>query len=633
MSEESKVPADSKVAVAAVVAEEAVKLTKDKSECPVDSVTVFSDRAEVTRLINLELEAAGDYEVLVEDLPGCVDPDSVRVNGTGHVVLREVSYGVHHKVVARVVATDDNAESAEVLQSSLESLKTEQEALNTRVTEVQRSKSLLKAYTDSALQRANAADREASSAEALAACMEFAFNLMERSQAKLREYNNQVAELQGQIEAKSKLITVTTAKLSNLLGHRHDRPVTKQSRDVTVAISASQPGNVQLKLMYMVSRASWKPAYDARIQSNDTTLSLTYYGMVQQSTGEDWGNTKLVLSTATPAVGGSAPVLPTKHVTFQPVLRAQAISLRDESESFNVRRHARRGGGFARNMQMQAFAMPVAAAAAPPPPAAVATSKVESSGAATTFHVERRTTIASDNKPHKTTVAILELASSFRHYSVPALNAVAYLQAMTTNTSAYTLLASKQVNVFVDNSFVSKTQLNVVAPGETFRTFLGVDKAVKVTYRPISNVHSERGYFSKTEGVVYKYVTIVKNTKSRPISMVVADMLPVSDDTTIKVKLIQPTREEVDRGTAEEAKQKAEQAARAEAVARGSGAGAAGAGAGAPAPQSLVTQVKATNNLVWTRPLEPGASVEIPFEYAIEHPSGRNTVTYNRHPR
>lgn len=96
------------------------------------------------------------------------------------------------------------------------------------------------------------------------------------------------------------------------------------------------------------------------------------------------------------------------------------------------------------NMQAAAFDMPLAAAA-PPPPAAVATSTVDSSGAATTFHVQRRTSIASDNKPHKVTVAILNLASAFRHYAVPALNAVAYLQCLTTNNSDYTLLASSQV--------------------------------------------------------------------------------------------------------------------------------------------------------------------------------------------
>jgi len=46
-------------------------------ECPVKNVTVFTDRAEVNRVIDLDLKT-GNAEVLLKDLPSCVDPDSVR---------------------------------------------------------------------------------------------------------------------------------------------------------------------------------------------------------------------------------------------------------------------------------------------------------------------------------------------------------------------------------------------------------------------------------------------------------------------------------------------------------------------------------------------------------------------------
>lgn len=49
-----------------------------------------------------------------------------------------------------------------------------------------------------------------------------------------------------------------------------------------------------------------------------------------------------------------------------------------------------------------------------------------------------------------------------------------------TNDSDYTLLASDDVSIFFDNSFVTKTSLTSVSPGESFQTFLGIDPAVKV---------------------------------------------------------------------------------------------------------------------------------------------------------
>ena len=42
-----------------------------------------------------------------------------------------------------------------------------------------------------------------------------------------------------------------------------------------------------------------------------------YYGLIQQSTGESWEDTKLYLSTAMPSVGGTVPDLGTQALAFK----------------------------------------------------------------------------------------------------------------------------------------------------------------------------------------------------------------------------------------------------------------------------------------------------------------------------
>ena len=79
------------------------------------------------------------------------------------------------------------------------------------------------------------------------------------------------------------------------------------------------------------------------------------------------------------------------------------------------------------------------------PVAQVATATVQEGGAATTFHIQRRGNVESDNKPHKVTVMMTELESSFRYYAAPAVNPKAYLQCLTTNTTDFTLLPTSQV--------------------------------------------------------------------------------------------------------------------------------------------------------------------------------------------
>jgi len=75
-----------------------------------------------------------------------------------------------------------------------------------------------------------------------------------------------------------------------------------------------------------------------------------------------------------------------------------------------------------------------------------------------------------------------------------------------------------------------------------------------------------------------------------------------------QVKLVRPTAAEVEAGCKIE---EAERAAEAD--------GEMELGQGAP---SAVAQLKSTNNLVWSRLVAPGETVAIPFEYAVEYPSG-----------
>ncbi len=50
-------------------------------------------------------------------------------------------------------------------------------------------------------------------------------------------------------------------------------------------------------------------------------MVINYFGVITQSTGEDWNETKLSLSTAVPSVGGNVPELNTQNVQIkQPII-------------------------------------------------------------------------------------------------------------------------------------------------------------------------------------------------------------------------------------------------------------------------------------------------------------------------
>ena len=249
--------------------------------------------------------------------------------------------------------------------------------------------------------------------------------------------------------------------------------MTTASRDVSILFSTRKEAAVVLRLTYNVSSARWTPSYDLRVAQSTTaaapaaaasggdataeasaaggskaSLQLTYFGMVRQSSGEDWGPAcKLALSTATPSVGGTPPAPPTRTVAFKSPYghqRAQHlqrnVTLLQAEMPVQAVMHERRMvpnralsidasealgssfGGSGSNSDDEGGGGGGGSGR-------TATATVaEGSGGSSTFLVERPTTVASGAKDHKVCIAVVELAPRFRYFTTPSLEAKAFLQ-------------------------------------------------------------------------------------------------------------------------------------------------------------------------------------------------------------
>src|SRR6185312_15650146 len=58
---------------------------------------------------------------------------------------------------------------------------------------------------------------------------------------------------------------------------------------------------------YLLYGASWRPRYDARVDAAAGRVKLTQQALVSQSTGEDWSDVALALSTARPSAATRLP--------------------------------------------------------------------------------------------------------------------------------------------------------------------------------------------------------------------------------------------------------------------------------------------------------------------------------------
>jgi len=165
---------------------------------------------------------------------------------------------------------------------------------------------------------------------------------------------------------------------------------------------------------------------------------------------------------------------------------------------------------------------------------------VDNQGTSVSYTIKQLVSIESDNKPHKVQIADVPLTAEFDYLIVPALSENAYFRSQTTNESEYQLLAGP-MNVFINNVFVTQSQLNTVNPTERFTMFLGVDKTIKLRVKPVKNMDSKQGLlFGKKNIQEVKKAIVITNTKNEPVNISVYQQLPFSKDETIKIKQIDP---------------------------------------------------------------------------------------------
>ena len=76
------------------------------------------------------------------------------------------------------------------------------------------------------------------------------------------------------------------------------------------------------------------------------------------------------------------------------------------------------------------------------------------------YRVEGRVSLPSDGVAHKVSITVLGFSAALKYVCVPRKTSEAFIEGRIKNTSEYELLAGP-VSVFMDDSFVTKTQLGV----------------------------------------------------------------------------------------------------------------------------------------------------------------------------
>ncbi|MEC3954280.1 mucoidy inhibitor MuiA family protein [Nocardia sp. CDC153] len=467
-------------------------------ETAIAAVTVYPDRARVTRSGKAMLEA-GEHRVRVSPLPLELLRDSIRVAGRGEVTVLGVDIVTERQPEPSDEQVTELTARRDAVDAELTELADADKAADARVEFLQRL------VHKSAGSLAKASDeRVAAFGDSLEA-QYAAIHAGRRDRARLR---------QDKIREKNSL----ERQLADL--GRKNRP---DIRAAIITVDAAAPTTAELELSYVVPGATWSSTYDLRI--DDKGLSLRWFGLVSQRTGEDWPECRLELSTARPAVALDIPELDPWYLSTTPPepKRRARRSISDDLDG-------------AAPPQMLAAAAPAGAPPLPPPAPKVreAVTTVDHGATAATYAPQRPVAIAADGTEHRTLITALDLEADLDHVTAPTRSPEAILRATARNTSEHTLPRGR-ASLFNDSEYVGATTLDIWAPGEERELALGVDDRIRVE-RELVRRNVSKATLGSSRRIEMEYTITVANHGARPTTVTVLDRLPVAHDTNVTVK-------------------------------------------------------------------------------------------------
>ncbi|MBD3241224.1 MAG: mucoidy inhibitor MuiA family protein [Chitinivibrionales bacterium] len=521
-------------------------------ESTITAVTVFTDRAQVTRTATVKLRA-GEQTVTFDSLPDAIEENSVQVGGAENATLRGIAFRREHYARVPDEKRRELLDERRRLQDLLEDA-------DGRIAQAAREREFVYAIGNRITGLTEKAPQPELDPAKWSAMADFYRSRIDKLDREAREIERSKRSVSDELHR-------VKARLDDL-GSRSG----KQRNVVDVVIDAPQEGETKLTLTYIVYGPSWTPVYDLRVSTDERRMSVAYNATVCQSTGEDWCDVRLMLSTAQVQVSGVEPELAPWRINFRPVVRnvpppammaraAPAKSMRAVEE--------------------EADEMLGAMVAEPPAPMAVEEAAVETGATAVVFAVPGTQAIPSDNTPHRVSVMVRDFDAHFRYSTVPKLAPYVFLKARIANDTDFPFLPGES-NVFLDNSFVANASLELVAPGQELWTFLGIDEGMKVEHKLVRRYEKREGVVSKKTRVIYEYLIEITNNKKHEHEIAIQDQLPISGHQDITVEPLEPRLGKPDSPRKDE-----------------------------------------HDKLTWERTLQAGEKASIPFSFFVEFPRGR----------
>jgi len=319
---------------------------------------------------------------------------------------------------------------------------------------------------------------------------------------KIKRLNELLVKLQQQINSQNEMYQRNTS-------------------EIVISLSADAPTSADFEISYVVGNAGWVPQYDIRAVNTKSPLQLSYKANVFQSTGEEWKNVKLKLSTANPSESGLKPELIAWYLDFyQPAQLQEVVTTRSARKKTNAPAMAMAQDAEG-ELQGKAAGIMVDY---------VSTLQTSLN---TEFDISLPYTVASSNKPTLVDIRNYELKADYNYSAAPKLDKDAFLLAKARGWEELSLLPG-EANIFFESTYTGKSFIDPNNIKDTLSLSLGRDKRI-VVKREKQKELTSRKFIGTNQKETFAWEVSIRNTKAEAIKISLEDQIPVSQNSQIEV--------------------------------------------------------------------------------------------------
>lgn len=297
------------------------------------------------------------------------------------------------------------------------------------------------------------------------------------------------------------------------------RKLNQSTYTAEVLVDSKKAYSATVNLNYSVNSAGWSPRYSIRSNGPGSPIQLEYLAMVGNSTGRDWTNVSLTLSTGDPSKSMVKPNMDTWNLNYNSQVAYREGRLQNKRSDDNYRYESEVMADLAfEEVEMDQ-------------------SEVEVSELSVDFKVKDKYTIPANGRAKLVQVNEFELANTqYRYFAVPKVDKDAFLLAHITEWEKLNLVDGP-ANVYFNGQYVGETNIDTRYSADTLEVSLGRDPKVIVT-----RVKKEDKNAKKIIGLNRKetltYEIAIRNTHSQDIDIELWSQVPISQESDIEVSIL-----------------------------------------------------------------------------------------------